>query len=994
MKMAKILYVILLPLQILFGQNDSLLINLPIKAWYEHPNSKIRPLCPTEPPEIFQGTCDCACVIDDWCGGAYDQNHDKLIIWGGGHNDYYGNELYAFDLPTLSWELLTQPSMPASPQNCVEVLSDGRPNARHTYGGLAYLTHVNLFFAHGGSLACGAGTSSKKTWTFNLNDKTWHDMQPTGTQPSWDVLDEYSVYDPVSQLVFLFWHSELFSYDYDQNRWTKLDDHQISYPALSCTIDSKRGLLVEVGRGFVAVHDIRNQNYNRQIWNTTGGNAIVNAYAPGLAYDPIADRLIGWNGGAVYSLNMDTKIWDIIDAPGAPPRTSTGIFGRFRYLPKYNVFIAVTSVDRNVHFYKNTPGLNGASGYEQRGAGNALNFDGWDGTNGEYVNIGNIPKLAIKNDLTIEAWVNIASPPTENNLYSIVTYGNHRGNTGDPENEADNQLYGLAINPMGKIQFTHEYGNGQDETQVSNNDMISNKWMHLAFVRNTTNSTFLFIINGMEEGNPLYSNAPTGGESSMCVLGGGFGDTGIPNIPIDVGYFKGAMDEVRIWNTALYCETIRNWMNRKVTADHPSYENLQGYWRLDESSPSAVIIDQTGNNNGILQYTEDEDKIISIAPIGDASIFAVESDQTSPPTIAEITGTAEVPIDVTFEDDPYTPGLNRPLAAIQINTSPNNTTGLLAHSPNTYWELWARDVIFDGIFTATVSFHYDYLDGMGAENEASLYRRDNVTGDWSPRIANIETGISNSDGIGYFEITITEATHGGFSGQYIITSEHKDNPLPVELATFTANLADDGVQLEWVTSSEVNNQGFEIWRAIDNDENFEMISSYINNERLIGAGNSNINHYYEYLDKNVAAEHEYSYQLCDVSYSGVRNCHEAISINVGNVDNIIENYILHQNYPNPFNSTTEIRFTLPEACHVSLKILNVLGEEIWIMSDSYYETGHHSKQWNGVDKHGIPVPSGVYIYRLSVGSLITKSGHYVVGEADQYIHTGKMILMK
>ncbi len=989
MKVAKIFYFILLPLQILFGQNDSLLINLPIKVWYEHPNSKIRPLCPTEPPGIFQGTCDCACVIDDWCGGAYDPNHDKLIVWGGGHDDYYGNELYAFDLPTLSWELLTQPSVPASPRNCVEVLSDGRPNARHTYGGLAYLTHVDLFFAHGGSLACGSGTGSKKTWTFDLNTTTWSDMNPTGTRPDWDTLDEYCVYDPVSQLVFLFWHSELFRYDYGQNRWAKLDDHQISYPALGCTIDSKRGLLVEVGRGFVAVHDIRNQNYTRQTWNTTGGNAIVNAYAPGLAYDPIADRVIGWNGGTVYSLNMDTKTWDIIDAPGAPPGTSSGIFGRFRYLPKYNIFIAVTSVDRNVSFYKNTPGLNGANGYEQRGAGNALNFDGWDGTNGEYVNIGNIPQLAIKNDLTIEAWVNIASLPTENTLYSIVTYGNHRGDTGDPENEGDNQLYELAITPLGKVQFTHEYGNGQEETHVSNTEMILNKWMHLAFVRNTTNSTLLFIINGMEENNQLYSNAPTGGESSMCVLGGGFGDTGTPNIPIDVGYFKGVMDEVRIWNTALSRETIRNYMNRKVTADHPSYENLQGYWRLDESSPSAVIIDQTGNNNGILQYTEDGDKITSTAPIGDASIFAVESE-----TSAEITGTAEVPIDVAFEDDLYGPALNSPLAAIQINTSPNNTTGLLAHSPNTYWELWARDVTFDNLFTATVSFHYDHLDGMGVENESRLYRRDDATEDWLPQIANIETGNSNSDGIGHFEITITEETNGGFSGQYIITSDHMDNPLPVEIATFTANLVDDGVQLEWVTSSEVNNQGFEIWRATDNNENFEMISSYINNERLIGAGNSNITHYYEYLDKNVLARHKYYYKLWDVSYSGEYNCHEAISISVGNVDNITENYILHQNYPNPFNSTTEICFTLPEAGQVSLKILNVLGEVIWIMSDSYYETGHHSKQWHGVDKHGIPVPSGVYIYRLSVGSLTTKSSNSKAGKAGNYVKSRKMVLMR
>ncbi len=334
---------------------DSLLLKLPAKEWYELPDSKMRKVCPTTPPEILQGTCGCECVIFAWGGGAYDPIHDKMILWGGGHDNYYGNELYAFDISSLNWELLTQPSMPAAPENCAEVLGDGRPNSRHTYGGLAYLTHVNLFFAHGGSLACGSGTSSQKTWTFNLNDTTWHDMQPTGSQPDYDVLDEYCVYDSVSQLVYIFWHGELFSYNYNENRFTHLNDVQSSWEAKGCTIDSKRGLLIEVGKGLVGVRDIRNQNYVRQNWTTTGGDEIVNAYAPGLAYDPIADRVIGWKGGSIFSLNMDTKIWEEINAPGAPQAPLSGMFGRFRYLPKYNVFIAVTSADDNVHFYKNTP---------------------------------------------------------------------------------------------------------------------------------------------------------------------------------------------------------------------------------------------------------------------------------------------------------------------------------------------------------------------------------------------------------------------------------------------------------------------------------------------------------------------------------------------------------------------------------------------------------------------------------------------------------------
>ena len=102
----------IMPLTLLYAQSASILNDLPANRWYEVPNTKMRDLCPTSPPDIFQGGCDCACVIDDWSGGTYDPNHDKFLVWGGGHNDYYGNELYAFDLKTLSWELLTQPSPP------------------------------------------------------------------------------------------------------------------------------------------------------------------------------------------------------------------------------------------------------------------------------------------------------------------------------------------------------------------------------------------------------------------------------------------------------------------------------------------------------------------------------------------------------------------------------------------------------------------------------------------------------------------------------------------------------------------------------------------------------------------------------------------------------------------------------------------------------------------------------------------------------------------
>jgi len=79
-------------------------------------------------------------------------------------------------------------------------------------------------------------------------------------------------------------------------------------------------------------------------------------------------------------------------------------------------------------------------------------------------------------------------------------------------------------------------------------------------------------------------------------------------------------------------------------------------------------------------------------------------------------------------------------------------------------------------------------------------------------------------------------------------------------------------------------------------------------------------------------------------------------------------YRLEQNYPNPFNPETVIRFQLPIAGHVAIKIFNILGREIRTLANANYEAGYHRVHWDGKDKNGKPVASGVYFYQLQAGS--------------------------
>ncbi|MGH7455157.1 MAG: FlgD immunoglobulin-like domain containing protein, partial [bacterium] len=87
-------------------------------------------------------------------------------------------------------------------------------------------------------------------------------------------------------------------------------------------------------------------------------------------------------------------------------------------------------------------------------------------------------------------------------------------------------------------------------------------------------------------------------------------------------------------------------------------------------------------------------------------------------------------------------------------------------------------------------------------------------------------------------------------------------------------------------------------------------------------------------------------------------------------------YALFQNYPNPFNPSTEIRFQLPEASHVTVRIFNALGQEIRRLEDRQYEAGVHSVRWDGKDNAGNAVSSGVYLYQLQAVDILKGAGKF------------------
>lgn len=102
------------------------------------------------------------------------------------------------------------------------------------------------------------------------------------------------------------------------------------------------------------------------------------------------------------------------------------------------------------------------------------------------------------------------------------------------------------------------------------------------------------------------------------------------------------------------------------------------------------------------------------------------------------------------------------------------------------------------------------------------------------------------------------------------------------------------------------------------------------------------------------------------------------------VTNVEENLIpekfeVAQNFPNPFNPTTTIKFGLPEASQVTVKIFNMIGQEVKTLVNEFKNAGTYSVTWNGDNESGKKITSGVYIYRVTAGN---------------NVQTMKMILMK
>ena len=217
-------------------------------------------------------------------------------------------------------------------------------------------------------------------------------------------------------------------------------------------------------------------------------------------------------------------------------------------------------------------------------------------------------------------------------------------------------------------------------------------------------------------------------------------------------------------------------------------------------------------------------------------------------------------------------------------------------------------------------------------------------------------GIQFTDVFLYQDFTEFQALLNYVIKQQIITPSSEGRvTLPVELIAFNANVSDKTVNMNWQTATEMNNRGFEIQRRVGNF-NWQTIGF------LKGNGTTTQIQSYAYSDnlEGLISNGKVFYRLKVIDFNGSYEYSTEVVVNLAP-----EKFELAQNYPNPFNPYTKISWQSPVGSHQTLRVYDVLGNEVTKLVDEYQDAGSYEVEFNASN-----LASGIYLYRLEAGNSV------------------------
>jgi hypothetical protein len=299
----------------------------------------------------------------------------------------------------------------------------------------------------------------------------------------------------------------------------------------------------------------------------------------------------------------------------------------------------------------------------------------------------------------------------------------------------------------------------------------------------------------------------------------------------------------------------------------------------------------------------------------------------------------------------------------KINSSPGGAlpTGLQNLAP-TYWAFSITSGTLNGTFSLTLDI--TGIPGVNNPSQLHLLRRSNPTANWT------DLGTPNNVNGNLLTWTgLTSFSEYGLGGD-------NNNPLPVQLSSFTADVKGRDVQLRWQTATEINNAGFEVERK-KLSEGEKQSSMWEKIGYVRGNGNSNRPVDYTYTDSKLNSG-KYAYRLKMVDYDGSFEYSDEVQVEIGKPA-ITK---LEQNYPNSFNPTTMIEYQLSNPSRVVLEVYNITGQRVASLVNEEQEAGYYNLIFDA-NRYGLS--SGVYFYRMVAIDRLS---------GQRFVQTKKMLYLK
>jgi len=314
--------------------------------------------------------------ILEFSGMAYDTVNRQLLVFGGGHNNYSGNEIWAFDIATLTWNKMYEPD-PAPPSDGGsssepsaytdsnydssepgKLQSSQRPMSRHTYDNVEFIDEAGVMVTFNGwtpDKNHGASGFSKgmifppDTWTYDFAANEWAYKSNTPI-PFKDA--GCAAYDTNAKLLVAVAWARTWVYDINNDQWTERNPAQAPVNAIEtvCEYDSKRNVIYFFGGEWGP------DGNSNELWKYDAASNVWEKLSPtgvlppkkggyGMAYDRANDKIIVFrgNGTGTWVYDPENNSWtEQQPTTGNPVQTQKRIHGNLKYDPVNNVTFLVT----------------------------------------------------------------------------------------------------------------------------------------------------------------------------------------------------------------------------------------------------------------------------------------------------------------------------------------------------------------------------------------------------------------------------------------------------------------------------------------------------------------------------------------------------------------------------------------------------------------------------------------------------------------------------